>query len=219
MAFVTLVRHGQANSGARDDTDYDRLSDLGWQQARWLGAHFRAAGDVYARCYRGTLRRHAETLDGIAPDIADPPIVDERLNELADFTMAQAMQDQHGIPIPQGREAFMTHLPRLLTFWRDGRLDGVPESFAAFEARVSDALEEIAAGDGRALVVTSGGLIGMAMRQALGLDLPAMALLCLAIENSSVHRVQPMAGQLAVTQFNALPHLDTPSRGHARSHI
>ena len=37
MGEVVLVRHGQANSGATDEESYDRLSDLGHQQARWLG--------------------------------------------------------------------------------------------------------------------------------------------------------------------------------------
>ena len=36
-----LVRHGQAAFGTED---YDRLTELGWQQARWLGAHL--AGQI-----------------------------------------------------------------------------------------------------------------------------------------------------------------------------
>ena len=219
MSFVTLVRHGQANSAARDEGGYDRLSDLGWQQARWLGAYFREAGDAFARVHTGTLRRHVETAEGIAADCPRPVIRDERLNELEYFTMATALEAEHGIPVPTDREGFIHHLPLLFAHWRDGRIEGAPERFDAFEARVGDVLREIAGGEGRALVVTSGGLIGMAMRIVMGLDLPAMAHLCLAIENSSVHRIQPLPGGLAMTQFNALPHLDTPERQHARSHL
>jgi broad specificity phosphatase PhoE len=219
MSFVTLVRHGQANSAARDEGGYDRLSDLGWQQSRWLGAYFRSAGDVFARVHTGTLRRHLETTEAIAADCPAEPVRDERLNELEYFTMAQAMAEQHGIPVPVDREGFVSHLPMLFRHWQEGRLDGVPESFDSFERRVDDAIREIAAGQGRALVVTSGGLIGMAMRLVMGLDLQAMAHLCLAIENSSVHRLQPLPTGLAMTQFNALPHLDTPDRQHARSHL
>ena len=40
MPHITLVRHGQANSDAKDEDGYDKLSDLGHQQARWLGEHF-----------------------------------------------------------------------------------------------------------------------------------------------------------------------------------
>ena len=31
MTQITLVRHGQANSNARDEASYDRLSELGWE--------------------------------------------------------------------------------------------------------------------------------------------------------------------------------------------
>ncbi|WP_323769647.1 histidine phosphatase family protein [Antarctobacter sp.] len=219
MSFITLVRHGQANSSARDEDSYDRLSDLGWQQARWLGGYFQQTNEKFARTYCGTLRRHVETLEGIAPDSLAAPVRDERLNELAYFDMAQRMETQHGIAIPGDREEFIQHMPQLLTLWRDGALDGVPESWTAFETRVTEAMTEIAAGDGRALVVTSGGLIGMAMRVIMDLELKAMAHLCLAIENSSLHRIQPLSTGLAMTQFNALPHLDTPERQHARSHL
>ena len=44
MIEITLIRHGQANTGARSEADYDRLSDLGRQQALWLGEHLRATG-------------------------------------------------------------------------------------------------------------------------------------------------------------------------------
>lgn len=219
MSFVTLVRHGQANGSAQDEIGYDRLSPLGHKQAAWLGAYFEEAGEVFARVYSGTLRRHRETLKGIAPNCIAAPVFDPRLNELEYFAMALLMRDQHGIPLPNSREAFWDHLPLLFAHWRDGKIAGASESFEAFEARVQAAIQDIAAGQGRALVVTSGGLIGMAMRITLGLSLEAMAKLCLAIENSSVHRIQPFPTGLGVTQFNALPHLDTPDRAHARSHI
>lgn len=219
MAFVTLVRHGQANGAARDEAGYDRLSDLGWQQARWLGAHFRDAGEIFARVYSGTLRRHVETAQAIDADCGAPVVQDGRLNELEYFAMAQAFEDQHGVPMPGDREAFVAHLPQLFTAWREGRIEGVTETFDAFETRVGEALREIAGGQGRALVVTSGGLIGMAMRIVLRLDMRALAHMCLAIENTSVHRLQPLPTGLAMTQFNALPHLDLPARARMRSHL
>jgi hypothetical protein len=68
-------------------------------------------------------------------------------------------------------------------------------------------------------VVTSGGVIGMAMRVTMGLDIPALSHACLAIQNTSMHRFQPLATGLALTQFNATPHLDTPDRHHAQTHL
>ena len=37
MSFITLIRHGQANSSATTEEGYDNLSELGKTQARWLG--------------------------------------------------------------------------------------------------------------------------------------------------------------------------------------
>ena len=70
-----------------------------------------------------------------------------------------------------------------------------------FHTRVEDALHEIAAGHGPALVVTSGGLIAMAMAQAMGLDIPAMARMALAIMHTSMHRLLPIGGHLVAGPF------------------
>lgn len=219
MSFITLVRHGQANSGARDEGSYDQLSPLGWQQAEWLGAYFERTGERFARVYTGTLRRHIETAKGISAECDSDTVRDARLNEMSYFDLAHALEAQHGIPVPQDREGFITHLPTLFEHWQADKIENPPESFAHFESRVGEALTEISQGQGRALVVTSGGLIGMAMRIVMRLDIPAMAHACLAIENSSLHRIQPLPTGLAMTQFNSIPHLDSPDRQHARSHI
>jgi len=63
MAELVLVRHGQASFGA---DDYDKLSELGWRQSRWLGEYFAERGAAFDLVVRGSLRRHAETLAGIS---------------------------------------------------------------------------------------------------------------------------------------------------------
>ncbi len=217
MTTITLIRHGQANSTARDETGYDQLSELGSQQSAWLGAHLRGNGDTHLRLYTGTLRRHVETADAMAMGLVT--VRDARLNELAYFDMAQLMQAQQGLAIPQSREEFTAHLPELFSAWRDGRIEGAPESFDAFEDRVGAVLEEIRGGHGPALVVTSGGLISMAMRLALDLDTDGMAKMALAIMNTSLHRLHPIGPGLAPVLFNAVPHLETPDRQFAQTHL
>ncbi|HKK98119.1 MAG TPA: histidine phosphatase family protein [Marivita sp.] len=219
MSHIVLVRHGQANTAAKNEIDYDRLSPLGHQQAGWLGDHFRQRGDIFAHVWTGTLRRHIETADGIAAETPGTVTRDDRLNELEYFTLSQLLADQHGITLPNTREGFVRHMPVLFQHWMDGKLEGSPESFAHFENRVRDAIDEISALPGRSLIVTSGGLIGMAMRLTLRLDLPAFCHVCLSIQNTSVHSWLPLEGQLVLTQFNALPHLDTPDRQFAQTHI
>jgi broad specificity phosphatase PhoE len=217
MSHITLIRHGQANSGALDEKSYDRLSPLGHQQSAWLGAHLRAHRQHHVRLFTGTLNRHIETADSMNINLA--PIRDARLNELEYFTLARALQDEKGIPIPTEQSAFSSHLPMVFAAWQRDEIKGAPETFEAFEARVTSALSDIADGDGPALVVTSGGLISMVMRQVLRLDIEAMAALALSIYNTSQHRLFPIGGKLSPTMFNAIPHLEAPDRHHAQTHV
>ena len=74
MGEVVLVRHGQASFGAED---YDRLSPLGHQQSAWLGEYFVAHGMAFDTVWRGQLRRHRETAEGIATAMALPGIAED----------------------------------------------------------------------------------------------------------------------------------------------
>lgn len=219
MSTITLVRHGQANTSAQDEHNYDRLSDLGHRQAQWLGDHLDATGEHFERVYCGTLLRHRQTAEGMRAQDRSAVVVDKRLNEMEFFTLANLLRDQQGVPMPNSREAFVTYMPMLLAKWQAGEIASPPETFHQFETRVAEVLAEIAAGRGPALVVTSGGLIGMAFRQAMGLDITAFSRTCIAIMNTSVHRLHPIGERLSMTQFNAVPHLDRPDRQFAQTHL
>lgn len=217
MSHITLIRHGQANTQARDEAEYDRLSPLGKQQAQWLGEHLRASSADHGRIYCGTLTRHQETAQAMG--LGEQAIRDPRLNELEYFTLAQLLEQQQGVAIPQDREGFVAHLPMVFQAWQRGEIETPPESFDHFETRVREAMTEIAAGAGPATVVTSGGLIAMVMRQMLELDVHAMARMALAIMNTSLHRVFPIGDRLSPVLFNAVPHLETPERHFAQTHL
>ncbi len=219
MAQITLIRHGQANSGATDEVGYDSLSPLGHQQSDWLGQYLGDTDTRYSRVYTGSLIRHRETALAMGAQLHAEPVIDERLNEITYFDLSNRMHEQFGLPMPTDRDGFIDHLPLVFTAWQDGRIEGAAESYHDFQSRVDDVLHEIAAGKGDALVVTSGGLIGMAMRVAMGLETGALARLVLAILNTSVHRMQIVGSGLALTQFNAVPHLERPDRRHAQTYI
>ncbi|MBK0325802.1 histidine phosphatase family protein [Rhodobacteraceae bacterium F11138] len=216
MAHITLIRHGQANTQARDEISYDRLSDLGHRQAIWLGEHLRASANSHPRVFCGTLRRHRETAEGMA--VGDP-VQDERLNELEYFTLAKLMEEQHGLPMPVEREEFVSHLPQVFSAWHEDKLEGAPETFEHFENRITDVLTEIAAGSGPGLVITSGGLIAVVMRQMMRLDMEATAHVALAIMNTSMHRMYPIGDRMSPVLFNAVPHLEMPDRHFAQTHF
>lgn len=217
MSHITLIRHGQANTDARDEISYDRLSPLGHQQAAWLGEHLRVSKAFHPRVFCGTLTRHIETARsmGFEAEVTQ----DARLNELEYFTLARLLEEQHNVEVPTEREGFVDHLPEVFNAWRDGVIENPPETFEHFESRVTAALADIRAGDGPALVVTSGGLIAMAMRQVMGLDIEAMARVALAIMNTSMHRLHPIGDHLAPVLFNAVPHLESPDRHYAQTHL
>jgi broad specificity phosphatase PhoE len=213
MGTITFVRHGQANSDAKDEASYDRLSDLGHRQAGWLGDWLRDQGEGFDLVLSGSLRRHRETALGMGH--ADPEI-DPRLNELDYFNLSRALQDRHGVPMPSG-DGFLDHMPQVLEAWHRAEIMG-QETFADFEARVAGVLE-LAAQPGRnVLCVTSGGVIGMVLRHILDLDPRRMAHVLTPIYNTSLHRVQVTRVGNILSGFNAIPHLEAADRAQARTH-
>lgn len=219
MPHITLVRHGQANTEARDEHSYDKLSPLGHQQAAWLGEHLRGNGERFQRVYVGSMRRHRETAESLGAAGFAEIVEDRRLNEFAYFDLSRLMEEQFGLEVPSDREGFVRHMPRVLRAWQEGDIKDVPESYADFDGRVKAAMTDIASGEGRALVVTSGGLIGAVLRQTLSLDVDGWAQMCLAIQNTSVHRWQMVLGKPLLAQFNSVAHLEAPDRQFAQTHL
>ncbi|MCK0141580.1 histidine phosphatase family protein [Aliiroseovarius sp. F20344] len=216
MTTITLIRHGQANNTATDEAGYDRLSDLGRQQARWLGQHMRDTGQRYERIYAGTLTRHQQTAEEWG---AESFTADARLDEVRYFDLSERMHAQFGIPHPTGHTDFIDHLPLTFAAWQEGKIEGAPESFHDFQTRVSDVIHEIAERGEDAIIFTSGGFIGMATRVVMGLDLAPFTRAILPIMNSSIHRMRLMDAGLTLTQFNAVPHLEAKDRHHAQTHF
>lgn len=215
MAEVVLIRHAQASAGTGD---YDRLSPLGHEQAEWLGLWLRAHDLRFDRVFHGSLRRHAETaraLHGLGPD----PIADPRFDEFHYFTLQHEYQRLTGTAEARSREDFLVAFPEVLARWAAGEIGRGGETFAAFEARVTEALAEAARPGETTLIVTSGGVIGVILRQVLGLSDEATADIMLAVRNASIHRLNHEGGRLRLSLFNAHPHLDTADRAHARTYV
>lgn len=213
MGEITLVRHGQANSSATDEAGYDRLTELGHQQARWLGDWMAAHDGPFDQVFAGTLRRQQETAAGLG--FADVQ-TDPRLNEITYYDLTAEM-DVHAPDMKrEGPEDFATHFPATLTAWRDGHIKG-SESFEAFGQRVADVLAEAAQPGKRILCVTSGGVIARAVAHILHLDIPQMAQIALPILNTSVHRIHVTRHGPILATFNSAPHLDHADRLAART--
>lgn len=215
MGELYLIRHGQANTGATTEEDYDRLSGLGHEQARWLGAWLQAHEDPFDLVISGTMRRHRETAAGMG---YAPERFDDRLNEMNYFALVRDIEVTHGIAPPDGPDDFAAHIPQTLAAWERATINGA-EPFATFEGRINTALAEAAEPGKRVLCVTSGGVISMVMRRALGLSTDQMAHVLLPIYNSSLHRFRIRPEGTFLTAFNAIPHLDPPDLAYARTHL
>ncbi|MEM8979052.1 MAG: histidine phosphatase family protein [Pseudomonadota bacterium] len=219
MAEITLIRHGQANTGAQDEASYDQLSALGHDQARWIAAHLAQSDRKYDRIAAGTLHRQQDTAGHIASALGLAVETDARLNELDYFGLASSLEARRNVPFPTDRETFIAHVPEVLAIWEAGEIDAGIESFADFQTRVRDALTDAEAKGGSTLYVTSGGVIGMALRVVLDLPTASYGHILLQNLNTSLHRFIKAGDRMVLDAYNAIPHLEAPERASARTHI
>lgn len=217
MGTLYLVRHGQASFG----TDhYDRLSDLGWQQARQLGHYWRQCWGPHARFDQvicGDLQRQRETWQGIAEEMGLPPRNEayEENTALNEYNVPAVLAAIHPEPLPgtKVRADYLYRLDQLyrgLTAWMAGRLQpkGLP-SYPEFTRRVLAVLEPLRRNPGgRFLVVSSAGPISAVVAHFLQLQ-PAMnAQMNLLYRNAGITEMHLDEHGWKLMSFNALPHLE-----------
>lgn len=228
MGQLIIVRHAQASFGT---DDYDRLSELGFQQARWVGEALREQGLEADRFAMGAMRRHRETMEsllvgmGVEREVEVLPGLDE-YDGGAVAEAFRAAREAEGAPLgaidPTDRRAHFRMLREALTAWRRGELDafgtGVYETYAAFEERVEAAraaLCDPARGE-TVLAVSSGGPISQIIARTLEASHRAAIELNLQARNTGISRFMfSRSGGFFLSSFNAVPHLERPDRASA----
>ncbi|RCX07069.1 histidine phosphatase family protein [Extensimonas vulgaris] len=211
MGTLYLVRHGQASFGAHD---YDQLSALGQRQAERLGAHWRARGLQFDTILTGTLRRHRQTLAGIAAglQIAPQPIELPSLNEYDSQALIHAIHPEP-LPRPDTPQLYRAHFRLLcdaLAQWMAGTISpaGMP-SWPEFAGGVRAVLEQVRSQHAgkNVLLVSSGGPISTAVGEVLGTAPEVTIALNMRIRNSAVTEFSISRKRLMLQTFNTLPHL------------
>lgn len=214
MGTTYLVRHGQASFGA---ADYDQLSPRGREQALRLGRYWRDRGLRFDAVLRGTLRRHAQTLDGIAEGLGQP-LPAQPWPGLNEYDSEALVRAHHPAPLPpvDGPEGYKQHfrlLRQALLRWMDGELTpaGMP-AFRDFRAGVVAALDHVAQAhpQGRVLVVSSGGPISVALGHVLATPAGTTVELNMRLRNSAICELAGTRDGHRMMSFNHLPHLDLP---------
>lgn len=222
MAQLHLVRHGQASLG---DADYDRLSALGVQQSKWLGRHWLERGVKFDRVFIGTQLRHRKTAEEICRAVGQDLMFTEHpgFNEYDFHSLYEAIGSTEGTAkqlAMADKQKFFQALKRVLHLWALGKLPGaVPETWETFSQRVEGAIRSVQQCAGQSvLVVTSGGPIGMIVRQVLQAPAASAIELNLQVINASYTHFHFNERTLRLASFNNIPHLDAPDRAHAISY-
>lgn len=219
MPYLYVVRHGQPDFTG----NYDSITPLGFQQSEWLGEHFDQRGLRFARVVTGTLVRQVETCDAILTRMPDTPrpLRDARFNEYDHASLLSFFEheDQRRLRAAGDRRAYFTAIRDALYAWskHEGPL-GDAETWADFGGRIQDACADACGGlsrDDAVLVVTSGGVIGRTIADALGAGADAAIQLNLQTRNTGVTEIVRGGSVVRVAAFNGVPHLERPDRAHA----
>ena len=220
MGTLYLVRHGQASFGA---DDYDQLSPRGHEQAVRLGAYWRERGLRFDAVLCGTLRRHAQTLQGIQQGLegTPEPLLMPGLNEYDSHALIHCVHPMP-LPRPDTPELYKQHFRLLcdaMAQWMAGTISpaGMP-CWDDFSGGVRAALDHVRRQHTghNVLLVSSGGPIAAAVGEVLCTPPEVTIALNMRIRNSAVTEFSISPKRLMLQTFNTLPHLDTPEhRGWA----
>lgn len=223
MAKLFIVRHGQASFG---EADYDRLSPLGRQQARWLGEYFAERGLNFQRVLSGELSRQRDTASEILDALGQPAEIDIHpgLNEYdgqAVYSAYTGRDDQHRHQQADYKDYWRT-FRAAYEGWIGGGLERIDESWSDFGSRIQSALARACDGlerDDAALVVTSGGVIGNTISELLGCAPATTVELNFQFRNAAFCEIVVGRNVKRLLSYNSIPHLDRPERRDAITHV
>jgi broad specificity phosphatase PhoE len=210
MSILLLVRHGQASWGTED---YDRLSPLGEQQSRVLGAALSARGLRPDLLVRGGMLRHRQTAAAAVEGAGwDGELVEDagwdEFDHVSTLTGARDLPELSDEPYDERVRRFEATIDR----WASGRHDeDYHESFPAFQDRVDQAFRRTLARlepKQTAVVFTSGGPVAWVAATLADGGVPVWSRLSKVVVNASVTKVLVGRRGTSLISFNDHSHLE-----------
>ena len=218
-----MIRHGQASFG---EDNYDRLSDLGFEQANILGDYFAKQGLTFDAFYSGSMVRQVDTARTVMSRLpeyreAADPIILTAFNEfdassiitsqIPDMTKEDPSISEAFDKIYTNRRSLQMVLERAVMRWISGRYDipGV-DTWQSFQKRIREGVVKIMRENGskkRVALFTSGGAKSAVVQMALGLSDKKTIQLAWQILNASLSTFKFSRDHLSLTSFNSIAHL------------
>ncbi len=234
MSALYLIRHAQA--GPRNQ--YDRLSDLGCEQARCLGAYLASEPVNFEAVYCGGLERQQRTAEAVAesyrergvpfPEVqydprwdefdlgdvyralAEPLIRDDAEFEREFAEMMRLIDDENHALHRNHNYCDIA----VIRAWVAQRYPYEGESWEAFRLRVSEPLSTLTRHESgkKVAVFTSATPISLWVGRALGLDDQNIWRLAGVAYNTGITTMRVSAEECRLFTFNGVPHLDERMR-------
>ena len=224
MSTLYLVRHGQTEGFVHGS--YTHLTDLGIRQSRALGAWFQRMDIRPDALFVGPLERQKQTLKELTGSWENPPEA-QVLPDLAEHNAGAVVRaalsqwpSESGPRAELARKAvdkqmspteFFEFFREVMRSWSTDELcpDGAIR-WDGFQTQIASALGALLSGPPAQsrVAVSSGGAIGVAVAQVLGIRDPATQLeLGYAVFNTSVTEIRYSPGRRSLLKFNHTPHL------------
>jgi broad specificity phosphatase PhoE len=233
MSHIILVRHAQASFL---EGDYDKLCANGEAQAGLLGEYWSRRGVVFGRSYSGPRVRQRETARIVAQAYRSAGLGFPETEVMSDFDeyaaeaalreclpqllqvdaeineLHRAYEDSES---GERRKTFQKLFEAVIAKWVAGKTvaPGV-EPWHEFCSRVERGLAQVVrdtSSAASAVVFTSAGAIGAAMRRALHLSAEDTLRLTWMSRNASFSGFLASGERFTLSTFNAHPHLDGDS--------
>jgi len=227
LSYIYLVRHGKADSTGET---YDRLTELGHDQANRFARYMNQIGVEPTRIYSGTMRRQMETAEPLVKSARGPSLVSTAaLNEFApafwqgmaahlasgDAHFAVDLKRYSLLRTRGGRRSlalFLRLTQQIFQAWFAGVTPEGTESFVEFEKRVLDFLGIISDGKKNEciFVFSSGTPLSIMLARFLQWDRTRSFDWIRWLYNTSLTIINAENGVFRPVTMNSLPHLPDP---------